>query len=107
MESVVTGISSLFQLAFSGIQQTLKSRLLDAQGSADTSSLVMDCLNCENQYTKIFQGLETSSHLWYVHVHVVTVIVIHLVTAIYFVTNQCCSWYTAKTSQARRKPRDT
>ena len=60
MESIVSGASSLFQLALSGLQQTLQSRLLDTQVSADTSSLVMDCLNCEHQYTRIFQGLETS-----------------------------------------------
>ena len=60
MESIVSGASSLFQLALSGLQQTLQSRLLDAQVSTDTSSLVTDCLNCEHQYTRIFQGLETS-----------------------------------------------
>ena len=60
MESVVSGASSLFHLALSGLQQTLLLRLQDAQVSADTSSLVMDCLSCEDQYTRVFQGLETS-----------------------------------------------
>ena len=60
MESIVSGASSLCNLALSGLRQTLESRLEDAKVSADTSSLVMDCLNCENQYTRIFQGLETT-----------------------------------------------
>lgn len=60
MESVVSGASSLFQLAISGFKQTLQSRLQDAQVPASTSSLVMECLDGEDQYTRVFQGLETT-----------------------------------------------
>ena len=52
MESVVSGAGSLFQLALSGLQQKLQSRLQDAEVSATTTSLVMECLG---QYTRVFQ----------------------------------------------------
>ena len=60
MESIVSGASSLFQLALSGLQQTLQTRFMNAHVSTDVSSMVMDCLNCDSQYTRVFQGLETS-----------------------------------------------
>lgn len=60
MESIVSGASSLFQLALSGLQQTLQSRLQDSQVSEDASSLVMECFNSGDQYTRVFQGLETT-----------------------------------------------
>ena len=59
-DGIVSGASSPFQLALSGLQQTLQTRLLDAHVSTDVSALVMDCLNCESQYTRVFHGLETS-----------------------------------------------
>ena len=55
MESIVSGASSLFQLALSGLQQTLERRLLDAQVPTDVSTLVIDCLARESQYTRVFQ----------------------------------------------------
>ena len=60
MESIVSGASSLFQLALNGLKQTLQSKLQDAQVSASTSSLVMECLDYEDQYTRVFRGLETT-----------------------------------------------
>ena len=60
MESIVSGASSLFQFALSGLQQTLERRLLDAQVPTDVSTLVIDCLARESQYTRVFQGLESS-----------------------------------------------
>lgn len=60
MESIVSGASSLFQLALNGLKQTLQSKLQDAQVSASTSSLVMECLDHEDQYTRVFRGLETT-----------------------------------------------
>lgn len=60
MESIVSGASSLFQLALSGFQQTLETRLLETNVSTDVSALVMECFNHETQYTRVFQGLESS-----------------------------------------------
>lgn len=60
MQSIISGASSLFQLALSGLQQTIQTRLLDAHVSTDVSALVMDSLNSESQYTQVFHGLETS-----------------------------------------------
>ena len=60
MESIVSGASSLFQLALSGLQQTLETRLLNGHVSTDVSALVMESFDCETQYTRVFQGLESS-----------------------------------------------